>query len=727
MADDKVNEAQGKSNFSDEDEERLLAEEGEQTQDYVTTGDTNNDSTRMWEAIKGLGKKLDLLAGTPNTRITDAPLKRKIPHTVTKESKNDAETPPGSSRQKKRKSSSVCDDASDDSDRDVTALLDKEDEQDGDESDKLLQEIEEEYNSEDKTGPDVNVHLANLVNKRFAGKLKEAKLKEKCELYIRPGNCDKLKVPLVNPELWGKLGPPVKTQDLRIANVQQTIVKATVALTEATERITKVKGNIEGKQQIITSLTDSLALLGHATYDLSLRRRDIMRPSINRELRALCSPQIPVTEFLFGDDVQNSLKTITECNKIASSTVKQGSDYKHKPTYSRGGNYKPQASQGYGHGSKPFLGQRKGYQPFKKKVWTPQHKREDMKWKSLTSDKEIIDMVTDPEIASKTENCEGIFSAVMSNTHIRLKIDNTTAVAAINHMGTSHSIQSEHIPGKYNICHFKSSSETGAGQGNRSNSNPQMAHPGVVFHGNEDADQLSSSSTAQCQTVIATKPPTRNTPLTQETGSASMSLVRGQLQTSGLSTTASDIFMCAWRDGTKKQYQTYLTQWENYCNSKGISPVSATVIEGINFLAELVDRGIGYSAVNTARSALSTILVANDSLTFGMHPLVKRFLKGVFEQKPSLPRYAFIWDVNQVLNRLRSYPSIECISLKELTLKLVMLLALLTGQRTQAIILRQEVSSITRTRRAHQVTPTATFAMIKNKQGDTYEDEISYL
>ncbi|CAB3996238.1 Hypothetical predicted protein, partial [Paramuricea clavata] len=106
MADDKVNEAQGKSNFSDEDEERLLAEEGEQTQDYVTTGDTNNDSTRMWEAIKGLGKKLDLLAGTPNTRITDAPLKRKIPHTVTKESKNDAETPPGLSRQKKRKSSS---------------------------------------------------------------------------------------------------------------------------------------------------------------------------------------------------------------------------------------------------------------------------------------------------------------------------------------------------------------------------------------------------------------------------------------------------------------------------------------------------------------------------------------------------------------------------------------------------------------------------------------------
>jgi hypothetical protein len=103
--------------------------------------------------------------------------------------------------------------------------------------------------------------------------------------------------------------------------------------------------------------------------------------------------------------------------------------------------------------------------------------------------------------------------------------------------------------------------------------------------------------------------------------------------------------MCAWQNETKKQYQIYLTKGENYWNSKGISPV-CTVIQGINFLAELVDTGIGYSAVNTARSSLSTILVVNDSLTFGMHPLVKRFLKGVFEQKPSLPRYTVIWNVN---------------------------------------------------------------------------------
>ena len=155
---------------------------------------------------------------------------------------------------------------------------------------------------------------------------------------MRPGNCEKLRVPFVHLELWGKLKPPVKSQDLRLANVQQTVVKVTIALTEATEKIIKVKGKVDEKQKIISSLTDSLALLGHSTYELSLRRRDIMRLSINKELRALCNQQIPVTDFLFGDNVQSSLKTIKECNKIAIS-VSHGHDYKQ--AYSGAGHQSP--------------------------------------------------------------------------------------------------------------------------------------------------------------------------------------------------------------------------------------------------------------------------------------------------------------------------------------------------------------------------------------------------
>ena len=299
-----MNEKDGKSCSSEEaDENALLADDEEEPNAHNTTGVGNIDPGLMWRAIQGLEKKIDLLAGRPSKCITDASLKRQMPQTSQTGSKSDSNSQPGPSNRKARKALSDCNDSSDDSDREVNTMLGEE-KQDGNSSDKLLKEIEEEYNTADKTGPDINVHLANLINKRFAGKLKEAKLKEKLELYVRPGSCDTLKIPLVNHKLWGKLRQPVKSQDLRLANMQQTIVKATVA--EATEKITKDKGNIDEKPKIISSLTDSLALLGHLTYELSLRRQDIMRPSINKELRALCNQQIPVTDFLFGDDVQSS-------------------------------------------------------------------------------------------------------------------------------------------------------------------------------------------------------------------------------------------------------------------------------------------------------------------------------------------------------------------------------------------------------------------------------------
>jgi hypothetical protein len=108
--------------------------------------------------------------------------------------------------------------------------------------------------------------------------------------------------------------------------------------------------------------------------------------------------------------------------------------------------------------------------------------------------------------------------------------------------------------------------------------------------------------------------------------------------TEGISEGASEIIMQSWRQGTQKQYRTYLQRWEMFCGSRGINPVCATVGNGIEFLFTEYQRGLSYSALNTIRSALSTVIFPTDQ-SFGSHPLVTRFLKGVFESRPSLPRY----------------------------------------------------------------------------------------
>jgi hypothetical protein len=52
---------------------------------------------------------------------------------------------------------------------------------------------------------------------------------------------------------------------------------------------------------------------------------------------------------------------------------------------------------------------------------------------------------------------------------------------------------------------------------------------------------------------------------------------------------------------------------------------------------------------------------------FGSHHLVTRFLKGVFESLPFLPRYQATWNVSDFSNYLRTLGPVKELMLKDLT------------------------------------------------------------
>ena len=100
---------------------------------------------------------------------------------------------------------------------------------------------------------------------------------------------------------------------------------------------------------------------------------------------------------------------------------------------------------------------------------------------------------------------------------------------------------------------------------------------------------------------------------------------------------------------------------------------------GLNVLAELYHKGLSYSALNTARSALASVIVLQGNQSFGNHPLVSCFLKGRFSTRPALPEYREAWDMNTVLEHLKTLHPAETLSLKLLSLKIVILMAVLSG------------------------------------------------
>ena len=143
--------------------------------------------------------------------------------------------------------------------------------------------------------------------------------------------------------------------------------------------------------------------------------------------------------------------------------------------------------------------------------------------------------------------------------------------------------------------------------------------------------------------------------------------------------------MKARRTTSLKLYETYTTKWKAFCLERQWDFIHATIPQGLLFLQSLVDSGVGYSVINTARSALSALLILPNGAQFGAQADVCLFLKGVFNIKPTQPRYVSTWDPSQVLKFLESWVPAHNISLEKLTLKVIMLILLLSGQRPQII------------------------------------------
>ncbi|VEN60556.1 unnamed protein product, partial [Callosobruchus maculatus] len=132
-------------------------------------------------------------------------------------------------------------------------------------------------------------------------------------------------------------------------------------------------------------------------------------------------------------------------------------------------------------------------------------------------------------------------------------------------------------------------------------------------------------------------------------------------------------------EATIKQYGITYKLWWKFCADQSISTFHANIGEVIMFLQSLLDKTkCLFGSFNSHRAALSMILPGN----IGDNPLLKRFMRGISKIRPQRPRYNAIWDPKQVLDFFDSRPA-TCPKL--LSMKVVTLLVLATGQRLQTI------------------------------------------
>ena len=100
------------------------------------------------------------------------------------------------------------------------------------------------------------------------------------------------------------------------------------------------------------------------------------------------------------------------------------------------------------------------------------------------------------------------------------------------------------------------------------------------------------------------------------------------------------------------------------------------------FLTSLYNQGKGYSCINLARSAVATLLFGS-KISVGMHPLVKNLLEECLTEDQH--SHGTQLRGTHILFKFLKWSPAANLSLPQLTLKVVLLCLLLSGQRGQAL------------------------------------------
>jgi hypothetical protein len=76
----------------------------------------------------------------------------------------------------------------------------------------------------------------------------------------------------------------------------------------------------------------------------------------------------------------------------------------------------------------------------------------------------------------------------------------------------------------------------------------------------------------------------------------------------------------------------------------------------MDYLVHLYDHKLSWSTIGIHRSAISMTLVPIDGVLVGEHPIVKRLMGGVFNERPPRREAPPLWDPLKVLSVFQHWP-----------------------------------------------------------------------
>lgn len=172
----------------------------------------------------------------------------------------------------------------------------------------------------DTVSEDIDAKVADMVNHLFSKGMRADEYQHifEDEIVMRPNNCQELAPVECNPQIWDALRAEARRHDFRLKVVSKDILGASTIIIKSLLTLDKVAEQTQNPMiaQEVGLINGALALLGNANYKNNLARRAFLKREINPKYAHLCSEKVPVTRFLFGDDISQSTKQIDEAEKL---------------------------------------------------------------------------------------------------------------------------------------------------------------------------------------------------------------------------------------------------------------------------------------------------------------------------------------------------------------------------------------------------------------------------
>ena len=206
---------------------------------------------------------------------------------------------------------------------------------------KLLQEMGQEFEKQEAVSSKVDDTLAKVVDSGIRSKIDRSIAKEISQKYQRPENCQSLKVPKLNKELWATaaINKFTKEQDKMLQGTQKYLNQGLIPLVQLMDNL--LNDNTADKHFKLAR--DSFQLLAYAHRDISNVRRQLLKSSVAEKYKQLCNDSTPLTDNLLGEELDKQVKTLDDMRKVGKDISKykgekrkfKGNDYERAKKYQK--------------------------------------------------------------------------------------------------------------------------------------------------------------------------------------------------------------------------------------------------------------------------------------------------------------------------------------------------------------------------------------------------------